>query len=156
MIRWATIVAKSPQWVELKLIQKTPCQGCTGQCHRPLFKLFAIQDDCFRIYQNQPGMQLANSQLLFSDDSSARQKGQQVGLQIDDSDMLSGGFQFYVMPLLIIVIAMTAGHYLAVLIDQSTDLWAFVGLLMALMWVFFRYRLTGDSSKSTLPKVTIL
>jgi len=101
-------------------------------------------------------MQLTNSQILFSNDSSARQEGQQVGLQIDDSDMLSGGFQFYVMPLLVIISAMAAGHYLAVFSEQSTDLWAFIGLLLALMWVFFRYRLTAVSSKSTLPKVTIL
>jgi len=156
MIRWATIVAKSPQWVELKLVKQTPCQGCTGQCHRPLFKLFSIQDDNFRIHQQQPGLQLNNSHLLFGDDSLARQEGQQVGLEIDDADMLTGGFQFYVLPLLIIMVAMATGHYFALLIKQSTDLWAFIGMLLALIWVFFRYRIKRQTNSNNLPKVTIL
>jgi positive regulator of sigma E activity len=70
--------------------------------------------------------------------------------------MLSGGFQFYVLPLLVIILAMAAGHYIAVFIEQSSDLWAFIGMLLALTWVFFRYRLKRMSSTSTLPKVTIL
>ena len=156
MIRWATIVAKTPQWVELKLIRKTPCQGCSGQCHRPLFKLFSIQDDNFRIHQQQSGLQLENSHLLFGDDSSARQEGQQVGLQIDDGAMLSGGFQFYVLPLLVVIMAMAAGHYFAVLIEQSPDLWAFLGMLLAFTWMLFRHRIKRSSHSSTLPIVTIL
>ncbi|KAA3639299.1 MAG: hypothetical protein DWP95_10715 [Proteobacteria bacterium] len=156
MIRWATIVAKSPQWVELKLVKQTPCQGCTGQCHRPLFKLFSIQDDNFRIYQHQTGLQLSNSHLLFDEDPAARQVGQQVGLQIDDGDMLAGGFQFYVWPLLMIILSMAVGHYFAVVTEQSPDLWAFIGMLLALTWVFFRYRIKHQSTTSKLPKVTVL
>jgi hypothetical protein len=156
MIRWATIVAKSPQWVELKLIQNTPCQGCTGQCHRPLFKLFSVQDDSFRIHQQQTGLQLNNSHILFAEDASGRNVGQQVGLEIDDGDMLSGGFQFYVWPLLMIIMGMAIGHYFAVLIHQSPDLWAFMGFLLALLWAFFRYRLRRQTNTTTLPKVTIL
>ncbi len=156
MIRWATIVAKSPQWVELTLIQKNPCRGCHGQCHRPLFKLFSVQGERFSIYRQQPGMDLNNSHLLFGDESNVRQIGQQVGLEIHDGDMLLGGFQFYVWPLLVMLIAMAVGHYAAVLLKQPTDLWTFIGMVVALIWALLRYRLKPRSAASALPKVTIL
>lgn len=156
MIRWATIVAKSPQWVELKLIKQATCQGCTGQCHRPLFKLFSVHDDHFRIQHKQTGLQLDNSHLLFANDDSGRQVGQQVGLQIDEDAMLSGGFQFYVLPLLVIILAMALGHFYAVYIEQSPDLGALLGMVLALIWVFFRYKLKRRKTTGTLPKVTIL
>lgn len=156
MIRWATIVAKSPQWVDLKLIQQSPCQGCTGQCHRPLFKLFSVQENSFRVYKNHSNLKLNNSQLLFGDDSHGRQVGQQVGLQIQDSDVLAGGFQFYVVPLLAIIVAMICGHFLAVIMHQPQDLFAFLGFVLALIWILFRYRMKRRSKTVTLPKVTIL
>lgn len=156
MIRWATVVAKSPQWVELELIKKSACQGCTGQCHRPLFKLFSPHNDTFRINYNQTGLRLKNRHLLFGDDSSARRIGQQVGLEIDDDALLGGGFWFYVWPLVMIMVAMAAGHYFAVVSQQSPDLWALIGLLLALSGIFVHYRHKRHSSLATLPEVTIL
>ena len=156
MIRWATIVARSPQWVDLQLIKQPGCQGCTGQCHRPLLKLFSFDDNHFRIYRHEKGVHFVNPHLLFSEDSSERQVGQQVGMQMNDSTLLSGGFQFYVLPLLVMIAAMTGGHFMAVQFHLPTDVGAFCGLLLAILWVLLRFKIKQHKPPPTLPKVTIL
>lgn len=157
MIRWATLVAKSPDWVELKLIQNGHCSGCTGQCNRPLFKLFSFQDNHFKLFNNDRSIQLINSDVLFGHDAKARQVGQQVGLEVNSDFMLSGGFQLYILPLLWVMLFMVGGHFLALKLMLSTDLLTLLGLILALVFIFFKQRKDAhlNSSKS-LPKVTIL
>lgn len=156
MIRWATIVAKTPEWVELKLLQSGSCSGCTGQCNRPLFKLFSFQDNRFKLFSDDDHLLIINRQVLFNDTAQGRQVGQKVGLEINTDFMLSSAFQLYIIPLLLVLLGMTGGYLAAYKLALSTDLFTFLGLLLALAFVFLKQRFRLLSSSKTLPKVTIL
>lgn len=157
MIRWATLVAKTPDWVELKLTQSGHCSGCTGQCNRPLFKLFSFQDNHFKLFNNDGTVQLINSDILFKEDAKGRQVGQQVGLEVNTDFMLNGGFQLYILPLLWIMLFMVGGHFLALKLMLPTDLLTMFGLVLALLFIFLKQRNSDRLySPKCLPKVTIL
>lgn len=154
MNRLARVVAKSNHSVVVQLIQAEKCAGCPINCNKPLIDFFALRKNLLTLSKNSLNYQLidANNQL-----SCAQLLNQVIKIEINTDDILKSSSILYLLPLLIIVCCLTAGHYAGLLLQISSDLTALAGFIAGLIinYLFFK----NFNLKKRLkfrPKVTIL
>ncbi|WP_180236536.1 SoxR reducing system RseC family protein [Marinicella litoralis] len=140
--------------VTLQLQQQEKCAGCPKNCNEPLFKLFSMKSNRIDLSTDNKQYQLIDGDHLLANKLKI---GQLIVLNIDDSDLFRSSALLYFLPLLLILIGVSVGHFVGKWLGLLTDLSALMGLVIGLFTVVFIFK-----NKIMLkhlkfrPKVTIL
>ncbi len=154
MKRLGCVVAKNDHTIVLKLIQTEKCAGCPANCNKPLIDLFGLRKNLFVLSKDNP-----QYQLIDSDDVIGRAVvlEQLINISIDEKDLMFSSAWLYLLPLILCLIGIVAGHYIGLLLTVSSDLSALLGFVVGLgfSWLFLRRKISTKHLKFR-PKVTIL
>lgn len=154
MIRQARVLTQQPRSLTLQLVRFEKCAGCPKHCNEPLFDLFGLKKNTFTLSANDPRYQLIDNRHKLSQTDL---EGQLLSLSIDHNDLLKSSALLYLLPLLICLLCLMAGHYLGSVAGLNNDLFALFGLLLGLglVYVLSQAEFISRSLKFR-PKVTIL
>ncbi len=154
MIRQARVLLQQPHSLTLQLVRFEKCAGCPKHCNEPLFDLFGLKKNTFTLAANDQRYQLIDNQHKLSQTGL---EGQLLSLSIDHNDLLKSSMLLYLLPLLICLLCLLAGHYLGTVADWNRDLSALLGLLLGLgmVYVLSQAEIFSKNLKFR-PKVTIL
>ncbi len=154
MKRIARVVARNNHSVWLNLIQTERCVGCPSNCNKPLINLFSSHNNLFKLSKSS-----SQYQLLDPGDTFQRPDllNQMVQLEFNNHDLMKSSARLYLVPLLIIMLSLLAGHWVGVWLNISADLTAGLGFIGGLLLVYLAARrVQAFSPLKFRPKVTIL
>lgn len=154
MKRLGSVVAKNSHTIVVKLIQAERCVGCPVNCNKPLIDLFGMRKNLFVLSKTNQRYDLHDPQHLISDELKLEQL---VNININQKDLMLSSLWLYLLPLLICMLGITAGHYLGVQWHTSSDFTALLGLFVGLFVSFMLLREKFNAKHLKFrPKVTIL
>ncbi len=140
--------------ITLKLIKTENCQGCPLNCNQPLVDLFAMRKHTFELSLKHPQYQLHDPEGLLQ---HATPSEQEVRLVIDQHDLLTSSAWLYLLPLLVMLLAASAGHWAGQIMAWPVDHMALGGLLVGVAaWALVVRRKNSIKALKFRPKVTIL
>ncbi|MEZ5472966.1 MAG: SoxR reducing system RseC family protein [Marinicella sp.] len=133
MNRVARVVAQGRDSVTLQLQKVEKCAGCTGNCDKPLINLFSMKKSVFILSHNHTNYQIDDKAGLLSQKLSL---GQLLVIHISDRDLSTFSGLLYLLPILLFIATLSAGHYVGKWLGLETDLTALFGLLLGFCLVF--------------------
>jgi len=154
MNRVAKVMALQSGTITLKLIKAKNCQGCPINCNQPLVDLFALRQNTFTLSANHPQYELSDPEALLQQSDLVDQK---VTLMINPNDLLTSSARLYLLPLLLLLLALSGGHFISQWLGWPSDLMALFALLIGVgCWHFIIRRKMTIKPLKFRPKVTIL
>ncbi len=154
MKRLGRVVARNHRAITLQLIKAEKCANCPANCNEPLVDLFALRKNHFTLDKNASQYKVVDKNDLFH---KPKLLDQLVSININNQDLMKSSALLYLVPLMIVLLMLSAGHFLGQLNQWSADLSAAIGFVLGLIIVFFMSQ--SDSLIKPLkfrPKVTIL
>lgn len=154
MNRLARVVAQGKHSVTLQLERTEKCAGCSGNCSKPLFKLFGMKQNTFTLSTLHNHYQINDHDDLLSQKLSV---GFPLSIQISENDLYRFSGFLYLLPLLIIVAMLSLGHFMGAWFAMNTEIAAVLGLILGfwLSYLFFKKGMFQQHLKFR-PIVTIL
>ncbi len=154
MKRLAKVVARSHHRMTLQLIKAEKCINCPANCNEPLVDLFALRKNLFTLSKQDSQYHLIDPNNLFT---QPRLLDQLVNINIDQHDLMKSSAVLYLLPLTVVMLTLTLGHFLGQWLNVSNDLTALAGFVIGLMVVYkFSQAQTFTKPLKFRPKVTIL
>lgn len=129
MNRIARVIAQGKHSVTLQLQKTEKCAGCTSNCNKPLFNLFSMKKNVFTLSQNHQNYQINDQDQLLNKKLSL---GHLIGIHISEQDLYLFSGLLYLLPLLLCIGTLSAGHFVGMWLNISSDLTALAGLLLGL------------------------